>query len=230
MKIISKQDRTRSRHATDTERKYRLGQIELTAEELDKLKSELVVDEYLSTTSSNAIANKTVANALNNKVNKESGKGLSTNDFTDEYIDKINNLPAGNHEHENKAVLDGITQEKVTEWNNKIAVEKGSNANGSWIKYSDGTMICTKILTVEATCNNVWGSMYESEQVDLGAMAQEFIEIPLITTGNIGRTAILEGFQQTTKANFGYTWFLRPVIDTHSATYTIHLFAFGKWK
>lgn len=29
---------------------------------------------------------------LNNKVDKVSGKGLSSNDFTNEYINKINNL------------------------------------------------------------------------------------------------------------------------------------------
>lgn len=95
MRKLKKQDRTSSRLPTDTERKYKLGQIELTAEELDKLKSELVVDEYLSTTSSNAIANKTVTNALNNKVTKEANKGLSSNDFTNEYKEKLDNLNGG---------------------------------------------------------------------------------------------------------------------------------------
>lgn len=95
MKELKKQDRTSSRLPTDTERKYKLGQIELTKEELDKLKSELVVDEYLSATSSNAIANKTVTNALNNKVTKEANKGLSSNDFTNEYKAKIDSLNGG---------------------------------------------------------------------------------------------------------------------------------------
>lgn len=95
MRELKKQDRTSSRLPTDTERKYKLGQIELTKEELDKLKSELVVDEFLSTSSSNAIANKVVTNALNNKVTKEANKGLSSNDFTDEYKEKIDNLNGG---------------------------------------------------------------------------------------------------------------------------------------
>lgn len=95
MRELKKQDRTSSRLPTDTERKYKLGQIELTAEEVEQLKSELVVDEYLSITSSNAIANKTVTNALNNKVTKEANKGLSSNDFTDEYKNKVDNLVEG---------------------------------------------------------------------------------------------------------------------------------------
>ena len=93
MRELKKQDRTSSRLPTDTDRKYKLGQIELTKEELDKLKSELVVDEFLSTSSSNAIANKVVTNALNNKVTKEANKELSSNDFTDEYKEKIDKLP-----------------------------------------------------------------------------------------------------------------------------------------
>ena len=92
MRELRKQDRTSSRLPTDTERKYKLGQIELTAEEVEQLKSKLVVDEYLSATSPNAIANKTVTNALNNKVTKEEGKTLSSNDFTDEYKTKIDNF------------------------------------------------------------------------------------------------------------------------------------------
>ena len=115
MKELKKQDRTSSRLPTDTERKYKLGQIELTAEELEKLKSELVVDEYLSITSSNAIANKTVTNALNNKVTKEPDKGLSSNDFTDEHKNKI-------HTHNNKTLLDTITQEKIEEWETKTNI------------------------------------------------------------------------------------------------------------
>jgi hypothetical protein len=107
---LKKQDRTSSRLPTDTERKYKLGQIELTAEELEKLKSELVIDEHLSTSSSNAIANKTVTNALNNKVTKEEGKTLSSNDFTDNDKKSI-------HVHANKSVLDSITQEKIDIWN-----------------------------------------------------------------------------------------------------------------
>lgn len=109
-------------------------------------------------------------------------------------------------------------------------VESGSNENGNWIKWEDGTMMCCKQVTFTATCNNQWGSMYESEQIDFGEMPQEFIEIPTIVTGNLSRTALLEGFQQTTNSHFGFNWIMRPVIDTHSATYEIHLIAFGDWK
>ena len=109
-------------------------------------------------------------------------------------------------------------------------VETGSNEDGQWIKFDNGIMICTKINTTTVTCNKEWGSVYESEQIDLGKMAQPFIEIPTILTGNIGRTGIIEGFQQITNENFGYTWLMRPVLDTHEAEYNLHLTAIGKYK
>lgn len=109
-------------------------------------------------------------------------------------------------------------------------IETGTNPNGTYIKYADGTMICSKIVIITAQCNNQWGSMYESEQINLGEMPQSFIDIPTIVTGNIGRTGILEGFQQTTNSHFGFTWLLRPVIDVGSAEYKIHIMAMGRWK
>lgn len=95
MKNLKRQDRNGVRHATDIERKYKLGQIDYTAEEIQELKMKLTVDSSLSASSSNAVANSVITQALNNKVNKETGKGLSTNDFTDELLDKVNNMQAG---------------------------------------------------------------------------------------------------------------------------------------
>ena len=42
----------------------------------------IVIDSSLSTTSENPVQNKAVTTALNGKVNAETGKGLSTNDYT----------------------------------------------------------------------------------------------------------------------------------------------------
>lgn len=42
----------------------------------------IVIDSSLSTTSENPVQNKVVTTALNGKVNTETGKGLSTNDYT----------------------------------------------------------------------------------------------------------------------------------------------------
>lgn len=158
MKDLKRQDRNGSRTTTDIERKYKLGQIDYTAEEIEELKKKIVVDSSLSASSPNAIANSAVTQALNNKVNKETGKGLSTNDFTDE--DKLtlsevssnshthsnrtiletytkteeellSEINAATHTHTNKAVLDGITSDKVNRWNNIPLYENGGTTDAN---------------------------------------------------------------------------------------------------
>lgn len=87
-------------------------------------------------------------NHIDTKVDKVEGKGLSTNDLTNDLLGKINgmgtvatlneigeaNLSAellekvnasaeGNHSHSNKGVLDGITEQNITDWNDAVAKE-----------------------------------------------------------------------------------------------------------
>ena len=101
-----KQDRNGVRTASDVERKYKMGMIEPTAEDVDELKNvTLVVDDYLSTTSTHSVQNRVITQNLNNKVAKETGKGLSSNDFTDEDKNSI-------HVHNNKSVLDELVAPK----------------------------------------------------------------------------------------------------------------------
>lgn len=49
-------------------------------------------DTYLSTTSDNAVQNKVITEALNNKVDKIQGKGLSSEDFTTELKQKLESI------------------------------------------------------------------------------------------------------------------------------------------
>lgn len=118
MKLV-KQDRNGSRTPADVERRYQLGVIPSVKEDVENIKDEIVVDSFLSTTSTRAVQNKVITENLNKKVNKVTGKGLSTNDFTDEYKNMIDGTYKQGHTHANKDVLDDITSTKVNEWNNK---------------------------------------------------------------------------------------------------------------
>ena len=44
---------------------------------------------------------------------------FSTNDFTDEYKDEVDNNTISRHEHENKTVLDSVSASDITNWNSK---------------------------------------------------------------------------------------------------------------
>lgn len=74
-------------------------------DKLDSIESganKTVVDSELSSTSENPVENKVITASLNNKVDKENGKGLSSNDFTTELKDKLDGVEEG----ANKTVVD----------------------------------------------------------------------------------------------------------------------------
>lgn len=108
-------------------------------------------------------------------------------------------------------------------------VESGSNANGNWIKYADGTMICWKTYSFIAIFNTAWGSVYECPEQNFGATAQTFISVPTIfgNNGN-GATAILEGISETTVNSFGKCILFRPT--SGGADVKINLLAIGRWR
>lgn len=58
---------------------------------IDSEANKIVVDASLSSTSTNPVQNKVINTALGTKVDKVSGKGLSTNDFTNAYKTKLDN-------------------------------------------------------------------------------------------------------------------------------------------
>lgn len=111
-------------------------------------------------------------------------------------------------------------------------VESGSNDNGSWIKFADGTMICTKKITfTNVVINTVWGSVYETASTfDFGDYAQEFIETPSVSIDlNEGSTCFCESFTERTKKSIGSTWLWKPAVEA-GGTMTFDIIAIGRWK
>ena len=111
---LAKQDRNGVRTPVDVERRYNLGKITKTEERVKKLEEEREIDDKLSLSSTNAVQNKVITKEIQtldkNKISVEEGKGLSSNDFTDEDKKAI-------HTHSNKEILDNITQEDIEKWN-----------------------------------------------------------------------------------------------------------------
>lgn len=109
-------------------------------------------------------------------------------------------------------------------------IETGTNSDGSWIKYNDGTMIC--YITKEynnVNITNSWGSVYESDRIQLGNFPQQFINIPTITANCVrGLSVFLEALSPT-NTSIGETWFMRPVSQSNTSS-TISFIAIGKWK
>ena len=115
---------------------------------------------------------------------------------------------------------------------NEIVVESGTNANGSWLKYANGTMICTKKITfTNVVINKAWGSVYETaSKFNFGDYAQEFIETPSVSIDLAeGATCFCETFSGRTKTAIGSTWLWKPAIEANG-TMTFDIIAIGKWK
>ena len=111
-------------------------------------------------------------------------------------------------------------------------VESGSNANGNYIKYADGTMICTKKETGQAKITSTWGNLYDTgdNPLDLGNWASPFIDIPIVSISFYGANGQwVEGFQtSTTKEKVGKIAIASATSKTANAYYNI--IGIGRWK
>ena len=74
--------------------------------------------------------------------------------------------------------------------NDSAIVESGSNANGTYVKYSDGRMECYKRVTeTNVKLTNSWYGLYTNENdttVDLGNYAATFIKEPIVNITYMG--------------------------------------------
>lgn len=113
---------------------------------------------------------------------------------------------------------------------NKLIPESGSNNNGEYVKFPDGTMICTKTVSGTNAITTPFGSWYESAEIDLGAWPQTFAEIPLaVSVSNVTYLAMPEAIKNTTTSNVGQTYLMRPN-SVPSQSWQLKIMAIGKWK
>ena len=125
-------------------------------------------------------------------------------------------------------VEENTTATSFTSWAGYI-VESGSNDNGSYIKYSDGTMICTKKISGSVAISTSWSSLYVGE-VDLGSSSQSFTSVPVVNYSMIGEYVFLGGTStKPTVSNLGTISLIRPT-SQENTPYEIDVIAIGRWK
>lgn len=89
------------------------------------------VDSALSASSTNPVQNKAIQSALDGKVDTENGKGLSSNDFTDALLTKLNGIASGANKTTVDTSLSGTSTNPVQ---NKVI----NSALGSKVDKEDG--------------------------------------------------------------------------------------------
>lgn len=124
-----------------------------------------------------------------------------------------------------------INNEGLLGSGNITIIESGSNTNGNYIKYIDGTMICYKTITSNVAMTTAWDSYgwYEGNQ-SLGNYAQEFIDVPNVFLTNISTSgALVECFSTApSKTSAGVATYCRVGSTTRSIK--TNLIAIGRWK
>lgn len=116
----------------------------------------------------------------------------------------------------------------------KVINSSGSNSYGNWIKFEDGTMICTRTIAVTIDCTTQWGNLYYGQNNDKFNFAQSFIEPPILNlqysvTGAMSFIPIVYSGIVIDKDGFKRIEIARPNSVTNVGV-KVYFLAIGKWK
>ena len=117
--------------------------------------------------------------------------------------------------------------EKVSDNN---IIESGSNENGNWIKYSDGTMICYQSFTCNVNYSTKYGSGYYAEITnEIKSFPVSFIETPKVSVGLVTNYGIGCALRDTNTEKCATNIFVYT-FASRTDTITLNIIAIGKWK
>ena len=113
--------------------------------------------------------------------------------------------------------------------NNAIGqiIQSGSNDNGNYIKYSDGTMICRGTVTIPVT-TSVWGSLYVCDWTGSISLPSTFINKPTINATSSTNSGAISKVIVTTNAITAISVFRGS--EATGVNYPIDYIAIGRWK
>ena len=107
---------------------------------------------------------------------------------------------------------------------NTLILESGSNANGNWIKYEDGTMICTHLVTPLAPSASS-GGIFQSPSPVTWVFPKEFITHAATAGNTASDSRWITTTRGTTQCN------IRQISSATSNTEVESvILAIGKWR
>jgi hypothetical protein len=124
------------------------------------------------------------------------------------------------------------TNNEYEEFNSQV--ESGSNTNGNYIKYADGTLINTIKKSVNIAINNSWGSLYYGDIGSNFDYPMPFIngsDVTVTATVTGGNTAfVMPWINSTSVATKTDRFALFRGNSTTSQDYVVNVIAIGRWK
>ena len=112
-------------------------------------------------------------------------------------------------------------------YNKTPLIESGSNNNGSYIKFVDGTMICYLTKSISVDCTSQWGQLYEGGAA-VGSLPATFVSAPIVMVTNTAPDGYFEGMRDTTTTTWGTLRMAIPSAATR--VFVVNFVAIGKWK
>ena len=111
-------------------------------------------------------------------------------------------------------------------------VESGENENGKYIRWADGTQICTKNFAYRSTAEDQEGALYYGTRTSLGNYAAPFIgELPQISATIYGlQSCFIDTLKSSSLESPGTVNIYRTVKTTSKVNVTISIIAIGRWK
>jgi len=109
----------------------------------------------------------------------------------------------------------------------------GQNANGNYIKFGDGTMICWKTVSFDTAISSAIGSIYYSGgTTSMGNWAANFIATPTVSTSLSDRTSTVAWLiaQDGATTSSAGTIELASYESKSSTTYAVAIIGIGRWK
>lgn len=112
-------------------------------------------------------------------------------------------------------------------------IDSGSNADGSWTKWPDGTMVCTKVISATAAITQASGAIFlDSAGVNCGSWPQAFVSVPTINVSLVGGTGngVWNGPQANASASSCGLFILMSAEQRNSYQINVHITGTGRWK
>lgn len=122
-------------------------------------------------------------------------------------------------------------------YDNSVAIssiiESGSNSSGSWIKYSDGSMICYATVERVINFNTSSGSLYTGTMNNSITFPQQFVTLPRVVINTQNDTdyyyCVVYGVLRN-KTSITSVTFLRTTSPGAAVPINFAYIAIGRWK
>ncbi|HHQ4466745.1 TPA: prophage tail fiber N-terminal domain-containing protein [Aeromonas veronii] len=108
--------------------------------------------------------------------------------------------------------------------------QSGYNSNSSWVKYKDGTMICTISKEITGLTGSAYGVVYANSQTRI-TYPQEFVNTPVVTTGSSVASSIISWCTPYNPSKIDTTVIILSGDNiAQSHLFRIEVIAIGRWK